>query len=117
MMNIYEIANTIDGEVTGEAISDAFATTDGSLPAFGGSPLDCSNAPAPYVAVCSAPITVTQWDGTQLNQIGGTINAIDLVAGTELRPGFFLLGRGGTTFVVGSARPPIRSRTPEQLNT
>jgi len=87
MMNIWEIANTIDGEVTGQAISDAFASTDGSIPAFGGSPLDCSGAPAPYVAVCSAPITLTQWDGTQLNQIGDTINAIDLVAGTELRPG------------------------------
>jgi branched-chain amino acid transport system substrate-binding protein len=87
MMNIWEIAGTIDGEVTGEAISDAFAATDGSIPAFGGSPLDCSNAPAPYVAVCSAPITLTQWDGTALNQIGDTINAIDLVAGTELRPG------------------------------
>ena len=87
MMNIWQMAQTVDGEVTGQKIADAFASTDGSLPAFGGSPLDCSNAPAPYVAVCSAPITVTQWDGTQLNQIGGTINAIDLVAGTELRPG------------------------------
>ncbi len=87
MMNIWELANSIDGDVTGAAISDAFAATDGSLPAFGGSPLDCANAPAPYVAVCSAPISLVQWDGTQLVQIIDRLNAIDLVAGTELRPG------------------------------
>jgi branched-chain amino acid transport system substrate-binding protein len=87
MMNIWETANTIDGDVTGEAISAAFAATDGSDPAFGGSPLDCSGAPAPYTAVCSAPISLVQWDGTQLVQVIEQLNAIDLVAGTELRPG------------------------------
>ncbi|WP_420451404.1 ABC transporter substrate-binding protein [Ilumatobacter sp.] len=40
MMNIWEIANTIEGDITGQAISDAFAATDGSSSAFGGSPLD-----------------------------------------------------------------------------
>ncbi len=87
MMNIWETANTIDGDVTGQGISEAFAATDGSNPAFGGSPLDCSGAPAPYIAVCSAPISLVQWDGTQLVQVNPFINAIDLVAGTELRPG------------------------------
>ena len=53
MMNIWEIAQTIDGEVTGEAIADAFASTDGTTPAFGGSPLDCAGAPEPYVSVCA----------------------------------------------------------------
>jgi branched-chain amino acid transport system substrate-binding protein len=87
MMNIWEAANRIDGEVTGQGISDSFAATDGSVPAFGGSPLDCSGAPAPYTAVCSAPISLVQWDGTQLVQIIDRLSAIDLVAGTELRPG------------------------------
>lgn len=87
MMNIWETAERIDGEVTGESISAAFAATDGSEPAFGGSPLDCAGAPAPYTAVCSAPISLVQWDGTQLVQVIEQLNAIDLVAGTELRPG------------------------------
>ncbi len=87
MMNIWEQAQGIDGEVTGQAIKDAFAATDGSGTTFGGSPLNCSGAPAPYVAVCSAPISLAQWDGTQLVPVIDRLNAIDLVAGTELRPG------------------------------
>jgi branched-chain amino acid transport system substrate-binding protein len=87
MMNIWETANRLDGDVTGQAIADAFAATDGSEPAFGGSPLDCSNAPAPYVAVCGAAISLAQWDGEQLVTVIPQLSAIDLVAGTELRPG------------------------------
>jgi hypothetical protein len=37
--------------------------------------------------VCSAPISLVQWDGTDLVQVIPRLNAIDLVAGTELRPG------------------------------
>jgi hypothetical protein len=37
--------------------------------------------------VCGATISVTQWDGTQLVENIPQLNAIDLVAGTELRPG------------------------------
>lgn len=87
MMNIWDAANAIDGEVTGAAIADSFASTDGSEPAFGGSPLDCANAPAPYVAVCGAAISLTQWDGENLVTVIDVLNGIDLVAGTELRPG------------------------------
>ncbi|MEO1060294.1 MAG: ABC transporter substrate-binding protein [Actinomycetota bacterium] len=86
LMSIYEIASAIDGDVTGEAIAAGFAATDGTQPSFANAPLDCANAPEPYVAVCSAPISVSQWDGTQLNEITPFLNAIDLVAGTELRP-------------------------------
>ncbi len=86
MMSIYEIAAAIDGEVTGDAIAAGFAATDGTEPSFANAPLDCANAPEPYVAVCSAPISVAQWDGTQLVPVVDFLNAIDLVAGTELRP-------------------------------
>ena len=92
MMAIDEIAAEISaagGEVTGQSIKDGFAATDGSKPSFGGSPLNCAGAPQPYIAVCSAPITVNQWDGTQLVPAHGgqTIVGTDLVAGTELLPG------------------------------
>lgn len=86
MINIWEIANTIDGEVTGQSISDAFAATDGSASSFGGSPLDCSGAPEPYVAVCSSQISMSQWDGENLINVVEQIDGIGLVAGTELRP-------------------------------
>lgn len=88
MMAIWEISATLD-EVTGENIGAAFAATDGTQPSFGGSPLNCAGAPEPYVAVCSAPITMTQWDGTQLVPVndGALIIGTDLVAGTELKPG------------------------------
>ena len=86
MINIWEAANLVEGDVTGQAIADSFASTDGSLPAFGGSPLDCSGAPAPYVSVCGSAISITQWDGTELVTVVEQLNGLDLVAGTELRP-------------------------------
>ena len=87
IMSIWEVAQTIDGEVTGQALSEAYAATDGTQPSFGGSPLDCAGAPAPYVAVCSSPISVNQWDGEKLVNITPFLSGLDLVAGTELRPG------------------------------
>jgi branched-chain amino acid transport system substrate-binding protein len=87
MMNLWEVANAIDGDITGQSLSDAFAATDGSAPAFGGSPLDCAGAPAPYIAVCSSPISVSQWDGEKLVTVIDSLSGLDLVAGTELRPG------------------------------
>lgn len=89
MMNIWEVSNTIDGEVTGGALDEAFAATDGSMETFGGSPLNCAGAPEPYVAVCSSPITLNQWDGEKLVPVlgGEVISGLDLVAGTELLPG------------------------------
>ena len=91
MMNIWEAAHTVageGGEVSGESIAAAMAASDGTEPSFGGSPLDCSGAPAPYVAVCQSSITVNQWDGTQLVAVegGATYNGLDLVAGTTLCP-------------------------------
>jgi branched-chain amino acid transport system substrate-binding protein len=87
IMNIWEVTQTIDGDVTGAKISEALAATDGSNPAFGGSPLNCSGAPSPYVAVCSSPISVSQWDGEKLVLVQASLSGLDLVAGTELKPG------------------------------
>ncbi|MFK7919301.1 MAG: ABC transporter substrate-binding protein [Ilumatobacter sp.] len=86
MMNIWEKAQLIDGDVSGQAIADAMAATDGTVPSFGNSPLQCSVAPVPYVSVCGSAISVTQWDGEKLVNVVPQLNGLDLVAGTELRP-------------------------------
>ena len=87
VMNIWNIAQRIDGEVTPEAIEEGFAATDGSMEVFGGFPLDCAGAPAPYIAVCSSTVSVTEWDGEQFQPVVDELSGLDLVAGTELRPG------------------------------
>ena len=69
------------------AIADAYAATDGTAPSFGNAPLNCSGAPEPYVSVCGSSISVAQWDGEQLVTVVERLNGLDLVAGTELRPG------------------------------
>ena len=38
-MNIWEASLAVDGDVTGSAIADVIAATDGSVPSFGGPPL------------------------------------------------------------------------------
>jgi branched-chain amino acid transport system substrate-binding protein len=87
VMNLWEVSKTIDGDVTGQSLGDALAATDGSVSAFGGSPLNCAGAPEPYVSVCGSAINLSVWDGTQLVEVIPRLNALDLVAGTELRPG------------------------------
>ncbi len=87
IMSIWEIAQGIDGDVTGQAISDGYGNTDGTQPSFGNSPLNCKSAPAPYVSVCGSSISVSQWDGTQLVLVTERLTGLDLVAGTALRPG------------------------------
>jgi branched-chain amino acid transport system substrate-binding protein len=88
IMNIWEQAQLIDGDVTGAAIADAFAATDGSMPTFGGPPLNCAGAPAPYIAVCSSEIAMTQWNAEtkSIDLVIPSFSGLDLVAGTELRP-------------------------------
>jgi branched-chain amino acid transport system substrate-binding protein len=87
IMNIWEMANQIDGDVTGQAIEDQFAATDGSAETFGGLPLDCAGAPDPYVAVCSSAVSVNVWNGEAFEDVVPELSGLDLVAGTELRPG------------------------------
>jgi branched-chain amino acid transport system substrate-binding protein len=89
IMNIWEASLKVDGDVTGQSISEVIAATDGSEPSFGGPPLNCAGAPAPYIAVCSSEVAIDQWDaasGTLVNVIP-SLSGLDLVAGTELRPG------------------------------
>ena len=74
------------GEVTGAALGEAYATSAGDH-LFGSTPLSCSTAPAPYVAVCNSEVSATQWDGEQLVPVRSRFTGLDLVAGTELKPG------------------------------
>jgi branched-chain amino acid transport system substrate-binding protein len=89
IMNIWEAANEVEGDVTGQAIEDVLAATDGSKPAFGGPPINCAGAPEPYVAVCSSDIAMDRWNAAtaQLENVIPVLSGLDLVAGTALRPG------------------------------
>ncbi|WP_420452296.1 ABC transporter substrate-binding protein [Ilumatobacter sp.] len=87
MMNIWNMANRVDGEVTPEAIEEVLAATDGSQDVFGSTPLDCSGAPEPYVAVCNSSVGANVWNGEELELVIDEFTGLDLVAGTELRPG------------------------------
>ena len=89
VMSLWELSTELaaDGkELTSETFAEAYKTTaDQHL--FGSTPLSCSTAPAPYVAVCNASVAVTQWDGTKLDTVVPLFSGIDLVAGTEIKPG------------------------------
>jgi branched-chain amino acid transport system substrate-binding protein len=89
IMNIWEASQAVEGDVTGQAIADVIGATDGTVPTFGGPPLNCAGAPAPYIAVCSSEVSMTQWDAASksLETLIPQFTGIDLVAGTELRPG------------------------------
>lgn len=89
LMSLWELTSRIvvdGGEVTKDAIEAAYAETDGDH-LFGSTPLSCSTAPEPYIAVCNGEVSATQWDGEQLVPVRLRFSAVDLVAGTELKPG------------------------------
>jgi branched-chain amino acid transport system substrate-binding protein len=89
MMSLWEIASQIvvnGDELSSESIQAAYAATDGDH-LFGSTPLSCSTAPEPYVAVCNGEVSATQWDGETLVPIRLRFSGVDLVAGTELQPG------------------------------
>jgi branched-chain amino acid transport system substrate-binding protein len=89
LLTIWELASqiTVDGgELTPDAMEEAIATTDNQH-AFGSTPISCSAAPEPYVAVCNSLVSATQWDGTTLVPVRPRFTGVDLIAGTELRPG------------------------------
>ncbi len=89
MFSLWELASQIvvgGGEVTSESLAEAFAATD-EQHLFGSTPLSCATAPAPYVAVCNATVSASQWDGDQLVPVRPRFTGIGLVAGTELKPG------------------------------
>ncbi|MFN6120822.1 MAG: ABC transporter substrate-binding protein [Actinomycetes bacterium] len=74
------------GEVTGAALAEKYAASAGDH-RFGSTPLSCSTAPAPYVAVCNAEVSATQWNGEALVPVRDRFSGLDLVAGTEIKPG------------------------------
>jgi branched-chain amino acid transport system substrate-binding protein len=89
MITLWSVASTLAAsgeELTPESYEAALAATDNTH-AFGSTPLSCAQAPEPYVAVCNALVTANQWDGETFVPVRPTFSGIDLVAGTELRPG------------------------------
>jgi branched-chain amino acid transport system substrate-binding protein len=89
MLDAWETASTLAAngtEVTPQSFEAAIAATDNTH-AFGSTPLSCSTAPEPYIAVCNSLVTATKWDGTNLVPVKDRFSGIDLVAGTELKPG------------------------------
>lgn len=89
LLSLWEMTSQIavsGGTLTQDALAKAYATTTNQH-IFGSTPLSCSTAPAPYVAVCNASVTASQWDGTKLVTVKDRFSGIDLVAGTDLKPG------------------------------
>jgi branched-chain amino acid transport system substrate-binding protein len=89
LMSLWELSSEIvvnGDEVNSETLAEAYKVTDGQH-LFGSTPLSCATAPEPYTAVCNAQVSITQWDGTKLNTVVPLLSGIDLVAGTEIKPG------------------------------
>jgi branched-chain amino acid transport system substrate-binding protein len=89
MMSLWEVSSqvAVSGQaVTGDSISAFYKATTNEHD-YASTPLACAKAPTPYVAVCNSDATVSQWDGTNLVQVADRFTGIDLVAGTELKPG------------------------------
>ena len=89
IMSLWERAGDVvrsDEEITGETLAAKYKSSDG-IHMFGSTPLACAKAPEPYVAICNSTISITQWDGENLNTVVSPFSGVDLVAGTEIRPG------------------------------
>ena len=71
-------------QVDGATLAAAFAATE-DAPQFGSSPISCSSAPEPYIAICNRNVNVTQWDGTEQTPVLSDYYAMDLLDGTEIR--------------------------------
>ena len=88
-MSLWEMSSEIavgGGTVDSASIAAAYTATDNQH-SYGSTPLACAKAPDPYVAICNADVTVSQWNGTGLTEVQGRFTAIDLVAGTEIKAG------------------------------
>jgi branched-chain amino acid transport system substrate-binding protein len=89
IMQVWEVGSSIvNGDLTkidSAAFAAALAATKGHH-AWGSTGLSCADgaANAPYVAVCNATVTATQWDGAKLSTIKENFGALDLLKGTEL---------------------------------
>jgi branched-chain amino acid transport system substrate-binding protein len=89
ILSLWSLSSVIavdGGEVTGDSLTSAYRNTAGTY-AFGSTPLECLNAPAPYVAVCNSVVNATRWDGNNLVPVVSNFTGVGLLAGTEIKPG------------------------------
>jgi branched-chain amino acid transport system substrate-binding protein len=89
MMTVWEQAGIVansGAELTPEAFAEQMrSTSDNHI--NGSVPFGCADAPSPYTAVCNAKVALLQWDGEALVEVVPVYSGIDLIAGTELKPG------------------------------
>ena len=87
IMNVWEQANLVakgdPSKVTGAGIEASFAATKGAH-SFGGEPLECVNAPAPYIAACNTSVTAQQWNGSGYDVKRANFSGLYLIKGTAL---------------------------------
>ena len=87
IMVLWETASVLAkgdaSKVSGNAIEAALAATK-SAHAFGGTPLDCAGAPAPYVATCNTAVTAQQWNGSGYDVKRRDFSGLYLIKGTTL---------------------------------
>jgi branched-chain amino acid transport system substrate-binding protein len=87
MMNIWIQANiTAKGNattLTAQGLEDTIAKTTRTH-SWGGQPLECAAAPAPYLSVCNTRVTTTQWNGASYDIKRENFNGLGLIKGTAL---------------------------------
>ena len=86
IMNIWEQMNLAGGvNATGAQIVAQFGKTRNNH-AFAGTPMSCTKGLAPYVAVCNATVSASQWNAAtkSLTEVKKDFSGLDLVAGTDL---------------------------------
>ena len=87
MMAIWEQASLASkgdpSKLTGDMLDAIFVATKGTH-TFGAPPLSCSEAPAPYISVCSSLVTATQWNGTGYDVKRSNFSGLYLIKGTAL---------------------------------
>jgi branched-chain amino acid transport system substrate-binding protein len=90
MMTVWEQSAIASGGDPAKLDPAAFkaqmkATKDNHI--FGSVPFGCSDAAAPYVAVCNQSVSFLRWNGSSLDTVVPVFKATDLIAGTELITG------------------------------
>jgi len=88
-MTIWEQSNIVVNsgkELTPENFKAQLAGTNNNH-IYTSVPFGCSQAPPPYIAVCSTRVSLTQWDGNGLVTKIDNFSGVDLVAGTTLKTG------------------------------
>ena len=87
MMNIWLQGNIAakgnPASLNAQGLEDAFAKTVRSH-SWGGTPLECTAAGAPYISVCSSRVTTTQWNGAGYDVKRENYSGLYLIKGTAL---------------------------------